>query len=193
LRPSQILGALRESDAALSLHGGRFFTLFASVAARSDAATSVPGDHSSFTFNLDPLAELRVQQAGNPGVQVSVPESAISGTWGPRIALATTAGPGPQEAEVDNSAREITRPARHVGVDPERTLGYGGVEGVNYIVSIGEDFQSSIVFDANTKQILAGGPLDRPEIGSGTDDTLDPVGGLFPGRADPGGDPRHRT
>jgi Ca2+-binding RTX toxin-like protein len=169
---SRILGALRESDQDVSLHGGRFFTLFASVAARSDAATSVPGDHDGFAFGLDPLAGLRLQQAGNPGVQVVVPESAVSSDVATEIALATAAGPTPQEAEIDAGAREITVQLGVLASTLSGRSAFGGVEGINYVVSIGEDFQSSLVFDANTKQLLTGGPYDQPEIGSGTDDTL---------------------
>lgn len=168
----QSFGALRESASDQAVLGGRFFTLFASVAARSDAATSVPGDHSAFTLNLDPFAELRLQQANSPGVRVGVPESGESRDVASEIALATSTGPVPREAETDDTAHGIAVQLGILASTQSGRSAFGGVEGVNYQVSIGEDFQSALVYDAITKQLMTGGPNDRPEIGSGTDDTL---------------------
>jgi hypothetical protein len=169
----QFLDGPRDSGAADTIMGGRFFTYYASIATRSDAATSLPGDHSAFTLNIDPMAAIRLQQSDHPGTAVFVPADVFSSqSVAAQFALAGAGSPGPQNADAPDGSHNATMQMGALPMLDSGRSSFGGALGASYGVSIGQDFNSVLVFDAHNKQLLTGGPSDRPELGSGNDDVL---------------------
>ena len=164
----QFLGP-RDSLAADGITGARFFTLYSSIATRSDAATSLPGDHSGFTLNLDPMAAIRVQQAGHLGTFLAVPADAVSPSdVATQFALAGVDLPQADEAPAGDGHNATMQSSVQAMFDDARS----SFAGFSYGVSIASEFNSILVFDAHTKQLMTGGPSDRPELGAGDDDVL---------------------
>jgi len=154
---------------------GGFF--FRQVLAQARPDAPLPGAEARSSLIADPQASLsdRLGALSAAAVIVLQPESGGAADRDAADAMVITGGfDNLEDASVERSvtvAFGAMTPLQGAGTPGSPFTSGHAI--ANYVVAYSSDFTSAIVYDANSKTLLTGGPGDWPELGAGDDDVLE--------------------
>lgn len=155
---------------------GRFFDFFV---ARPNAAAHAGETSTPPTPAGNP--DLQFQIAASSGGLFELPTDAAADN---STAAATAVPPAPTPDAVESDGTRIA--TVQTGIVPQLAVNVGaasglGATGISYGVIIGDNFNSTLVYDTHSKQVMPGGANDIAGLGDGTDDTLELSGDFSQG------------